>query len=98
VHLIYDSQQQAEGYGKASSFHKAFDPMAVSYNGTLYVIGYNTTEPDVMYFRADKMAHAKAAETTGESTQAMLNKYIGSATVGLFVVVLGALLLSRKKE
>jgi hypothetical protein len=98
VHLLYDTEQQAEPYGKASSFHKAFDPMAVSYNGTLYVIGYNTTEPDVMYFRADKMAHAKAAETTGESTQAMLNKYIGSATVGLFVVVLGALLLLRKKE
>ena len=53
VHILYDTDSEAVLYDKASSYHKAFDPMAVFYDGKLYVIGYNTTEPDVMYFRSD---------------------------------------------
>ena len=97
VHIIYDTQQQAEACGKASSFHRAFDPLAVCYNGTLYVIGYNTTEPDVMYFRADKITSPAAQETAEESSTAQINKYIGPVTIGLFAAAAIVLALLRKK-
>ena len=98
VHLIGDQEDQAVVYDKASSFHRAFDPLAVCSDGTLYVIGYNATEPDVMYFRSDKITHAATANTAEGEEQALVNRYIGPVTIGLFVAVIGMLVLLRKKE
>jgi hypothetical protein len=61
------------------------------------VIGYNTTEPDVMYFRADKITSPAAQETAEESSTAQINKYIGPVTIGLFAAAAIVLALLRKK-
>lgn len=46
IHMIFDEGNEVVLYEKASSYHKAFDPIATGYDGRLYVIGYNTIEPD----------------------------------------------------
>lgn len=97
VHLIGDNEDQAEVYDKASSYHQAFDPLAVCSNGRLYVIGYNTTETDVMYFRSDKITRSAEANNAPEGRQAVVNRYIGPVTIGLFAIVLCVLALLRKK-
>lgn len=102
THIFYDTEDHAVLYGKTSSYHKAFDPVAAYSNGTLYVIGYNTTEPDVMYFRSDRIEQAAQPETSGENAAlqqetAGHSKYLGIATIALFAGI--ALLLTglRKK-
>lgn len=52
THIILDSATEATPYARTSSYHRTFDPLAVYANGYLYAMGNNSTEPDVMYFRA----------------------------------------------
>ena len=67
VHIIYDTEKEAVLYDRTTSYHKAFDPIAAYADGTLYVIGYNTTEPDVMYFRSHVMTPRASQDASGSS-------------------------------
>ena len=112
VHIIYDTEKEAVLYDRTTSYHKAFDPIAAYADGTLYVIGYNTTEPDVMYFRSQVMAPRASQDGSGNAGQpgdgsggssgagsgGGLNepKVIGGLTIGLFAVVVLVLSLMKK--
>ena len=50
--VIYDDSKSPERLGRTSTYQRAFDPMAVYYDGRLYAMGYSPAEPDVAYFRA----------------------------------------------
>ena len=52
THIILNSGTEATPYARTSSYHHAFDPLAVYVDGYLYVAGHNAAEPDVMYFRS----------------------------------------------
>ena len=67
IHMIFDEGNEVVLYEKASSYHKAFDPIATVYDGRLYVIGYNTIEPDVMYFRSEPVENME--QSTGNITE-----------------------------
>ena len=97
VHIIYDTDDQPALYERATSYHRAFDPSAAFSDGTLYVIGYNPVEPDVMYFRSDTV---KPQTTPDISVPGGTNiqKYIGWGTIGLFAVVIAVLSLTRRKK
>ena len=101
VHILYDTDEQASLYDRATCYHKAFDPIAVFSDGTLYVMGINTTEPEVMYFRSDTVKPRATAEGSGAGlgtkTQSgiLTPRVIGWVTIGLFAAVAGALMLKR---
>ena len=86
--------------------HKAFDPIAAFSGGRLYVIGYNGTEPDVMYFRSQEITPQAAGNGSGEpegsggsvSGGGMDPTVIGGVTVGLFAVLVIALSVTRRKN
>jgi hypothetical protein len=102
VHILYDTEDKASLYDRASSYHKAFDPIATFSGGTLYVIGYNPTEPDVMYFRSDTVKPQTEADGSGagqgDSDGTNFQKYIGWGTIGLFALAVIVLSLTRKKK
>ena len=101
VHILYDTEEQVSLYDRATCYHKAFDPIAVFSDGTLYVMGINTTEPEVMYFRSDTVKPRATAEGSGAGlgTEAqggiLTPRVIGWVTIGLFAAVAGALMLKR---
>jgi hypothetical protein len=97
VHILYDDEKEAVLYERASSYHKAFDPVA-AYNGDeLYVIGYNTTEPDVMYFRSDPVkARAQAPAAPEEATSR--SRYMGIVTIALIAGVVVVLAVGKRKR
>ena len=97
VHILYDTEDKASLYDRAASYHKTFDPIATFSGGTLYVIGYNPTEPDVMYFRSDTVKPRTAADNSAASTP-NIQKYIGWGTIGLFALAIAVLSLTRKKK
>ena len=93
-------------YDRATCYHKAFDPIAVSDGRRLYVIGYNGTEPDVMYFRSQEITPQTAANESGEpggasggvSGGGMDPTVIGGVTIGLFAAAVLLLTGMRKKR
>ncbi|MBQ8328023.1 MAG: S8 family serine peptidase [Lachnospiraceae bacterium] len=105
VHIIYDTDEKAVLYDRATCYHKAFDPIAVSDGRRLYVIGYNGTEPDVMYFRSQEITPQAAANESGEpegaggvSSGGMDPTVIGGVTIGLFAAAVLLLTGMRKKR
>ena len=106
VHIIYDTDEKAVLYDKATCYHKAFDPTAAFSSGRLYVIGYNGTEPDVMYFRSQEITPQAAANESGEpggvsggvSGGGMDPTVIGGVTIGLFAAAILLLTGMRKKR
>ena len=106
VHIIYDTGEKAVLYDRATCYHKAFDPIAAFSGGRLYVIGYNGTEPDVMYFRSQEITPQAAGNGSGEpegsggsvSGGGMDPTFIGGVTVGLFAVLVIALSVTRRKN
>ena len=102
VHIIYDTDEKAVLYDRATCYHKAFDPVAVFSDGRLYVIGYNGTEPDVMYFRSQEMTPQPAANEGGApggvSGGGMDTRIIGGVTIGLFAAAVLLLSGMRKKN
>ena len=106
VHIIYDTDEKAVLYDRATCYHKAFDPIAVSDGRRLYVIGYNGTEPDVMYFRSQEITPQAAANESGAPEGAggsvsgggMDSTVIGGVTIGLFAVLVIILSVSRRKN
>ena len=96
VHILYDTDSEAVLYDKASSYHKAFDPMAVLYDGKLYVIGYNTTEPDVMYFRSDTVRE-RAQNPQSVSAEAGSSRHMGIITIALIAGTAVLLTVLHKK-
>ena len=108
IHIIYDTEKEAVPCDRTTSYHKAIDPIAAYADGTLYVIGYNTTEPDVMYFRSQVMTPRASQDGRGDAGQpgdgsgdgsgGGLNdpKVIGGLTIGLFAVVVLVLSLMKK--
>ncbi|MCR5810079.1 MAG: S8 family serine peptidase [Lachnospiraceae bacterium] len=106
VHIIYDTDEKAVLYDKATCYHKAFDPIAVSDGKRLYVIGCNGTEPDVMYFRSQEMTLPAAASGGGEpggangggNSGGMDPTVIGGVTIGLFAAAVLLLTGMRKKR
>ena len=97
VHIIYDNENEAVLHDRASSFHKAFNPIAVSYNGELYVIGYNTIEPDVMYFRSDPVK-GRASEPVSLEETANRSRYMGIVTIGLIAGIALVLAVARRRK
>ena len=109
VHILYDTAEKAQLYERASCYHKAFNPIAAYDDGKLYVIGYNATEPDVMYFRSDTIRPQAAADNSGaaySSTGAgsgagvdsgVDGRMIGLSAIGLAAVLAATLLQIRKK-
>ena len=97
VHIIYDNENEAVLYDRASSFHKAFNPIAVSYNGELYVIGYNTIEPDVMYFRSDPVK-GRVTEPVSLEETANRSRYMGIVTIGLIAGIALVLAVARRRK
>ena len=97
VHIIYDNENEAVLYDRASSFHKAFNPIAVSYNGELYVIGYNTIEPDVMYFRSDPVK-GRVTEPVSLEETANRSRYMGIVTIGLIAGIAVVLAVARRRK
>jgi hypothetical protein len=92
-------------YDRATCYHKAFDPIAVSDGRRLYVIGYNGTEPDVMYFRSQEITPQAAANesgapggTGGVSSGGMDPTVIGGVTIGLFAALVVVLSITRRKS
>ena len=85
---------------------EAFDPIAAFSGGRLYVIGYNGTEPDIMYFRSQEMTPQAAANESGAPEGAggsvsgggMDPTVIGGVTIGLFAVLLLVLSVTRRKN
>ena len=105
VHIIYDTDEKAVLYDRATCYHKAFDPIAVSDGRRLYVIGYNGTEPDVMYFRSQEITPQAAANESGEPEGAggvsgggIDPTVIGGVTIGLFAAAVLLLTGMRKKR
>ena len=106
VHIIYDTGEKAVLYDRATCYHKAFDPIAAFSGGRLYVIGYNGTEPDIMYFRSQEMTPQAAANESGAPEGAggsvsgggMDPTVIGGVTMGLFAVLLLVLSVTRRKN
>lgn len=105
VHIIYDTDEKAVLYDRATCYHKAFDPIAVSDGKRLYVIGYNETEPDVMYFRSQEITPQAAANESGEPEGAggvsgggIDPTVIGGVTIGLFAAAVLLLTGMRKKR
>ena len=106
VHIINDTDEKALLYDKATCYHKAFDPIAAFSGGRLYVIGYNGTEPDIMYFRSQEMTPQAAANESGAPEGAggsvsgggMDPTVIGGVTIGLFAVLIIALSVTRRKH
>lgn len=106
VHIIYDTDEKAVLYDKATCYHKAFDPTAAFSGGRLYVIGYNGTEPDVMYFRSQEMTLPAAVSGGGApggaggsvSGGGMDPTAVGGVTIGLFAVLVIALSVTRRKN
>ena len=96
VHILYDTDSEAVLYDKASSYHKAFDPMAVFYDGKLYVIGYNTTEPDVMYFRSDTV-NERPQSPQSPAAAPDNSRYMGIITIVLIAGTAVLLTVLRKK-
>ena len=97
VHIIYDDEKEAVLYDRTSCYHKAFNPIAVSYNGELYVIGYNTTEPDVMYFRSDPVK-ARSSEPVSLEETANRSRYMGIVTIGLIAGIAVVLAVVRRRK
>ena len=97
VHIIYNDSNEAVLYEKTSSYHKAFDPLAVYYNGELYVIGYNTIEPEVMYFRSDPVKDKTQAPVSPEET-AGRSRYMGFVTIGLIAGVVVVLAVGKRRK
>lgn len=98
THIIYDTDDKAVVYDRTSSYHRTTDPLAVYGDGTLYVIGCNTTEPDIMYFRSDRIAERTAQEIPPKDSKLPdLTQYIGILTVAFFALILGMLTAMRKK-
>ena len=97
VHIIYDNENEAVLYDRASSFHKAFNPIAVSYNGELYVIGYNTIEPDVMYFRSDPVK-GRVTEPVSLEETANRSRYMGIVTIRLIAGIALVLAVARRRK
>ena len=62
------------------------------------MIGYNPTEPDVMYFRSDPVLPKAEAEGSGAAGGTNFQKYIGWGTIGLFALAVIVLSLTRKKK
>ena len=77
--------------------HKAFNPIAVSYKGELYVIGYNTIEPDVMYFRSDPVKGRLTEPVSVEET-AKRSRYMGIATIALIAGIVVLLTAGRRRK
>ena len=105
VHIIYDTDEKAVLYDRATCYHKAFDPIAVSDGRRLYVIGYNGTEPDVMYFRSQEITPQATANesgapggTGGVSSGGMDPTVIGGVTIGLFTALVVVLSITRRKS
>ena len=105
VHIIYDTDEKAVLYDRATCYHKAFDPIAVSDGKRLYVIGCNGTEPDVMYFRSQEITPQAAANESGEPEGAggvsgggIDPTVIGGVTIGLFAAAVLLLTGMRKKR
>ena len=102
VHIIYDTDEKAVLYDRATCYHKAFNPIAACDGGRLYVIGYNGTEPDVMYFRSQEMTQQAAANGGGGSGvsggSGMDPTVIGGVTIGLFAALLVVLSVTRRKK
>ena len=102
VHIIYDTDDKAVLYDRATCYHKAFNPIAACDGGRLYVIGYNGTEPDVMYFRSQEMTQQAAANGGGGSGvsggSGMDPTVIGGVTIGLFAALLVVLSVTRRKK
>ena len=106
MHIIYDTDEKAVLYDRVTCYHKAFDPIAVSDGRRLYVIGYNGTEPDVMYFRSQEITPQAAANESGAPEGAggsvsgggMDSTVIGGVTIGLFAVQVIILSVSRRKN
>ncbi|MBQ9033961.1 MAG: S8 family serine peptidase [Lachnospiraceae bacterium] len=97
VHILYDDEKEAVLYERASSYHKAFDPVA-AYNGDeLYVIGYNTTEPDVMYFRSDPVKARAQASAVPEEVESR-SRYMGIVTIALIAGVVAVLAVGKRKR
>ncbi|MDO5455920.1 MAG: hypothetical protein Q4F25_03275, partial [Eubacteriales bacterium] len=97
IHVIDDDGSEAVLYDKASSYHKAFDPVAVYYGGELYVIGYNPTEPDVMYFRSDPV-EGKIQNPISPQEAAKRSRHMGIATIALIAGTLILLSVFRKAK
>ena len=105
VHILYDTAEKAQLYERATCYHKAFNPIAAYGDGKLYVIGYNATEPDVMFFRSDTIRPQAAADNSGApygSTRAGVGsgvdgRMIGLGAIGLAAVLAATLLRIRKK-
>lgn len=111
VHILYDTAEKAQLYERASCYHKTFNPIAAYGDGKLYVIGYNATEPDVMYFRSDTITPQAAAENSGASDgstgsgagagtgsdSGVDGRMIGLGAVGLAAVLAATFLRIRKK-
>ena len=97
VHIIYDDEKEAVLYDRTSCYHKAFNPIAVSYNGELYVIGYNTIEPDVMYFRSDPVK-GRASEPVSLEETANRSRYMGIVTIGLIAGIALVLAVARRRK
>ena len=55
THIIRNGKKKATLYPRTSSFHTVFGPMAVYAGDSLYVLGTNPTEPDVLYLRSTQM-------------------------------------------
>ena len=106
VHIIYDTDEKAVLYDRATCYHKAFDPIAAFSGGRLYVIGYNGTEPDIMYFRSQEMTPQAAGNESGAPEGAggsvsgggMDPTVIGGVTIGLFAVLLLVLSVTHRKN
>ena len=67
------------------------------YNGELYVIGYNTIEPEVMYFRSDPVKDKTQAPVSPEET-AGRSRYMGFVTIGLIAGVVVVLAVGKRKR
>ena len=55
-------------YPRTSCYHTAFTPQAVCVEGRLYVLGINSTEPDVLYFRSTQIDSTQPEPETEAST------------------------------
>ena len=102
VHVIRDTEKEAVLFDRATCYHMAYDPIAVYRDGTLYVIGYSTTEPEVMYFRSQRMDAETPQNGSGTGEEAGQPgsdpRVIGGVTIGLFAVVVLVLTTMRKKK
>ena len=80
THIILDSANTATSYARTSSYHRTFDPLAVYADDYLYAMGNNSTEPDVMYFRATNYDAPEPAPTPVPEERAPLARTTSSTT------------------